>query len=132
MDTTGSNKLSNTTDRRYYIDFDEWSRLADNDPDTFEIKRKSLLDDFLSQFSEHRQRRLRGLQFQIDMERRRAKTPMAACIRLSDMMWESVDGKNGLRETVNQLRSGQISVRAHPTSTKASIIPFPGSQNKPG
>ena len=36
---------------------------------------------------EHRAR-LRQLQFRIDLERRRAKTPLGATVRLQSMMWE--------------------------------------------
>jgi hypothetical protein len=48
--------------------------------------------------------RLRRLQWRIDQERRLARTPLAACIRISRMMWRAVLGPNGLRDRVAELQ----------------------------
>lgn len=64
--------------------------LAEQDPEALEALRLQLVEELIGQASESTQRRLRGLQFQIDMERRRAKTPMGACIRISQMMHDSL------------------------------------------
>lgn len=128
MEMNSGNTGQACEQRRYYINFDEWAELADKDPGVFEKKRQLLLDEFLSQFPEKRQRRLRGLQFQIDMERRRAKSPLAACIRISDMMWDSVEGENGLLHNFNLLRTDP-GTRKPQASINADIIPFPKSQN---
>lgn len=87
----------------FSFDFDEWSRLAAADPSAFEARRLALIEEFLGQFPASEQRRLRGLQFHIDMERRRARTPMAACLRLSAMMWDSLLGSEGLKSALDQL-----------------------------
>lgn len=87
----------------FSFDFDEWASLAKSDPVAFEARRIALIEDYLNQFPPPDQRRLRGLQFRIDMERRRARTPMAACLRLSSMMWDSLLGSHGLKQTLDQL-----------------------------
>lgn len=85
------------------IDFDEWATLARTDPGAFEARRLALIEAFLSQFPNADQRRLRGLQFRIDMERRRARTPMAACLKISSMMWDSLLGTHGLKNALDAL-----------------------------
>lgn len=69
----------------FEFDFDYWMKLNKDDPDVFEDKRKKLLDQFIEN-SFHHKRRIQGLQFKIDMERRKARSAMGSCIRLSDLM----------------------------------------------
>ena len=115
------------TEFNFLFDFDEWSRLAKTDPAAFEARRLALIEEYLGQFPPLDQRRLRGLQFRIDMERRRARTPMAACLRLSSMMWDSLLGKRGLKDAIDRLlRSSHTSaspIRRPPTAS-ALILPF--------
>ncbi len=88
-------------------DFDGWfdslMQIAKNDPDAFELLRKQMIDEVINEAPEDNRRRLTGLQWRVDQERRLAKTPMGACIRISDMMWESVAGKGGLLEQLNRV-----------------------------
>ena len=115
------------TDFCFSFDFDDWSRLARDDPSAFEARRLALIEEFLCQFPEPEQQRLRGLQFRIDMERRRARTPMGACLKISSMMWESLLGNHGLKAALDTLLEYASSpVAATPTAhaTSASIIPF--------
>ena len=110
------------------FDFDEWSRLAKTDPAAFEARRLALIEAYLRRFPPLDQRRLRGLQFRIDMERRRARTPMAACLRLSAMMWESLLGSRGLKVALDTLfgytdpRSAAAQRRL--SAPSARILPF--------
>jgi len=78
--------------------FDEMVRLAKDDPETLERIRLQLIEDTIAEAPESCHRRLRGLQFQIDMERRRAGNPMGACIRISKMMHDSL---YTMRQTLN-------------------------------
>ena len=64
------------------FDFDEWACLARDNPDLFEERRRAVIEDFIQQTAPAHQARLRGLQCRIDMERRRSRTRMGACIRL--------------------------------------------------
>ena len=69
------------------FDFDEWAMLARTAPDEFEQRRRAVIESLISS-SDH-VRRLRGLQWRIDLEISRARNPMDACVRLSNMMWDS-------------------------------------------
>ncbi len=91
------------------IDFDEWADLANNNPDEFEQRRQNCIEQFIDGVPISRQRRLRGLQFRIDMERKKARTPLGACIKLSSMMWDAVTGDNGLVSTVKLLVEPNLS-----------------------
>jgi len=65
--------------------------MARNDPQGLEKLRRSLTDAVIAAASnETTRRRLQGLQFRVDMERRRATTPLAATIRISEMMCRSL------------------------------------------
>jgi len=112
----------------FSFDFDDWSRLAKDDPAAFEARRLALIEEFLHQFPQPDQQRLRGLQFRIDMVRRRSRTPMGACLKISSMMWESLLGSHGLKSALDTLIGypGQpvpaTSIRLTPSS--AHVIPF--------
>jgi len=88
-------------------DFDGWfdtmMTMAKNDPEAFELLRVQMINNVIDEAPEDNRRRLIGLQWRVDQERRLARTPMGACIRISNMMWESVTGENGLLEQLNQL-----------------------------
>ena len=73
------------------FDFEELLRLAQNDPDKLEQLRIQWCEQIIHDAPSEYRRKLRGLQFRIDMERRKAKSPMAACISLSGMMHDSFD-----------------------------------------
>ena len=115
------------TDFCFSFDFDDWSRLAKDDPSAFEARRQALIEEFLRQFPQPDQQRLRGLQFRIDMVRRRARTPMGACLKISSMMWESLLGNHGLKaalDTLLEYASSPVAATPAAHATSASIIPF--------
>lgn len=65
--------------------------MARNDPEGLETLRRSLTNAVIAgASSETTRRRLEGLQFRVDLERRRAGTPLAAAIRISEMMCRSL------------------------------------------
>ncbi len=65
--------------------------MARNDPEGLETLRRSLTNAVIATASsDTSKRRLQGLQFQVDLERRRAATPLAATIRISEMMCRSL------------------------------------------
>ncbi len=86
------------------IEFETWAELAENDPPAFEDLRQAAIDEAIQQAPASSRQRLRGLQWRIDQERRRARTPLAACIRISQMMWESVTGNGGLLQALRGLQ----------------------------
>lgn len=79
-------------------DFDTWANLARTDPEAFESLRQAAIEQCIANAPAENRDRLRRLQWRIDQERRRAGTPLGACIRLSRMMWQSLLGEGGLRD----------------------------------
>lgn len=71
-------------------DFDQLVEMAQQCPEELEALREALVEEVITSARSDSQRRLRGLQFQIDMARRKAKTPLAACMRISELMYESL------------------------------------------
>ena len=102
------------------FDFDEWAMLARTDPDEFEQRRRAVIESLIS--SSHNVRRLRGLQCRIDLERRRAGTPLKSCLRLSTLMW---DAFMELNDSLNILvGNGSTSASSH-SARSAKIIHIP-------
>ena len=62
-----------------------------NDPEAFEAERKEIIASFLDTVPKENKRRLAGLQWQVDQVRNLAKTPMASCVAISNMMKDSLD-----------------------------------------
>lgn len=98
------------------IDFDAWSALAADDPRRFEQQRSELIKEVLSFVPAERQQRMQCLQWRIDKVRETTRTPLAACIKISGMMHESVLGKGGLCERLQTLTG-------YRTHTPPSITP---------
>lgn len=88
-------------------DFDSWfdtmKAMAESDPQAFEAMRQQMIDEVIEEAPEAHKRRLVGLQWRVDQERKLAKNPLAACIRISDLMWDSVTGEGGLLEHLNKV-----------------------------
>ena len=103
------------------FDVDEWQRLAREDPAEFERRRQAAIDSLIDQAPLEMRERLWALQSRIDLERRRAKTPLEATIRLQTMMWERFDH---LRETLLEL-TGQAPVSPRGRRRSARILRFP-------
>ena len=76
--------------------FDEWSELASNDPQAFELLRKKVIGEFLGQVSAEQLPRLSRLQWRIDQVRDRSNNPLSATLDLYSMMWDSVAGEGGM------------------------------------
>jgi len=108
-------------DSRQYLDFDEWLVLASKDPDGFEAKRRMVLDAVIAQAPEERRQRLKGLQWRVDQVRGRSPNPLAACVSLSEMMWESFAGENGL---VDALRGENNTARKSKGCRRSEVIPI--------
>ena len=71
-------------------DFDTMLVMAKHNPQGLEQLRQRLVSELIDNAAPAQRRRLEGLQFQIDMERRRAANPLAACVKLSMMMRDSL------------------------------------------
>ncbi len=104
--------------------FDEWANLAHHDPRAFESARRQVLQSLIESVPLTQRRRLAGLQWQIDRQRERERTdnPMASCIKISSMMWDTVLGEDGLVDKLEQL-SGVKPIREQ-ASRQAAVLPF--------
>lgn len=100
-------------------DFDDWADLARNDPERFEQRRREVIEEFIDNAPEERQAFLRRVQWRVDMERRRASNPTAACVRLYEMMWEAFAGERGL---ATMLKHG---VEMPIEGRRAKVLQFP-------
>ncbi len=76
------------------FDFDHWAELARDDPAVFEQLRQLTLDLAILKRSRRNRERLQGLQWRIDRLREQSRTPMAACVNLSNMMWDTFEKLN--------------------------------------
>ncbi len=81
------------------FDFDQWKEMAETNPEAFEFNRQRLIESVLAK-AKHSDR-LKRLQWRIDVERQRSKTPISACLRLSSMMLDSVYGEAGLADALS-------------------------------
>ncbi|MDT8427283.1 MAG: DUF3135 domain-containing protein [Pseudomonadales bacterium] len=81
--------MSKKARTRKLPDFDTLVSMHQADPEALEKLRTELTNEIFDQSPEFRRRRLQGLQFRINMELRRAKTPEARCIKLSTLMHDS-------------------------------------------
>ncbi|MCF6282679.1 MAG: DUF3135 domain-containing protein [Candidatus Polarisedimenticolaceae bacterium] len=108
-----------------HADFDYWNALSDRNPEAFEVRRKACIDALISSAPDSQQQRLRGIQWQIDLKRKSAKTPMAACMHISSMMWDRVLGEGGLLESLQRSSDGTL-FNELPEEEVASavVIPF--------
>jgi len=70
--------------------FDELLTLAKENPEKLEAYRQEQVEKLINEAPENSQRRLRGLQFQIDAQRKiHQDSPMGSCMSISKMMHES-------------------------------------------
>lgn len=103
--------------------FDEMKTMARDQPEALEALRRHLTEEVIEHASEASKRRLRGLAFVIEAERRKAHNPLQACIKLSQLM---LDSALELQASLELLRSGE---QPRPTSvgrpaTEAQVLPF--------
>ena len=105
--------------QHHNLDFDYLTGLAQSNPSEFERLRRRAIESYISALPPDRQERMRRLQWRIDQERRK-HSPMGACVKLSNMMWDHLLGPDGL---VGMLQRGG-DVLTTP-SRKAAVIPFP-------
>jgi hypothetical protein len=72
-----------------YLDHDRLAALASHDPEAFERYREKLYQKVIDQAPIELQRRLKGIQFKINMARKAASNPISSCMRISEMMHDS-------------------------------------------
>lgn len=69
----------------YSFDFDYWKELYISDSHLFEIERAAFIEDYIeSNLTDTR--RIRGIQFRVDLERKRTKSTLGSCIRIHNLL----------------------------------------------
>lgn len=107
--------------------FEDWRHLHETDPDVFELRRNEALESVIQSAPSDMQARLRGLQFRVDMERTRAGSDLAACLKAQSMMWDSlVRLRDALLDLSIVQKDGALGAvgLARAEVRKATVIPF--------
>lgn len=94
--------------------------LATNQPEELERIRRAQIERLINSAPAHLQRRLRGLQFQIDAKRSLHNNPMGACVMLSKMMFDSLSQLNSV---LHNIKSGDV--EPPKAAKQAAILRFP-------
>lgn len=109
------------------FDFEGWAELAAADSEAFERAREAAVQRIIDSSPPELQQRLRGLQWRIDQVRRQSGGPVGACVRLSQMMWETLLGPKGLVAHIERLTEpGSL-----PEQAPAAVLPFRGPNVNP-
>ena len=111
------------------LDFGEWAELAGRDPVAFERRRVGAVESLIALAPDVLGDRLRGLQWQVDQMRRRSRSPAGGCLRISNMMWDKVTGRDGLLDALDALSCGEARPRGKPSAT---ILAFRRDAAPPG
>ena len=104
-------------------DFDAWATLASSDPEAFERQRSRIINRAIQRAPARRRQRLRQLQWQLDQIRTTSRTPMIACLRMQRMLWQSINGEEGLLACLQQ-PAAILRRRSQRDGTSARIIPL--------
>lgn len=89
------------------FDFKEWAELAQSDPERFEARRNRIINEAICRVPMDRQQTLRGLQWKVDRVRELKRTPLAACIAISDMMWDAFSDLHNSYCELADIKPGQ-------------------------
>jgi uncharacterized protein DUF3135 len=104
------------------FDFDEWVKLAKEDPDAYEEMRKKMIQEVIDNTTPEIKRRMEGLQWQIDQVRSTSANPMSSCLKISKMMWDNVLGDDGLVDHMRRLSDPDQLPRSYKTKESATVI----------
>ncbi len=101
-------------------DHEALAELAKENPEALEALRRDWVEQLIDHAPQHIQRRLRGLQFQIDCQRRLHTNPLASCVEISRMMYDSV-------HRLNRALHGEADSESEPLARNATVLAFPGA-----
>lgn len=83
--------------------FEEWQELYQSDPEKFEEMREDVIYGFLDSLPDKNKQILEKFQWRIDMERKRSKNPLQACIKMNEMLMKHFYSENGLYKLLERL-----------------------------
>jgi len=115
------------TESSFEFDFEHWVKLAEQDPAQFEDLRSQTINNAIDELPEDKQLMLRRLQWKVDRVRELKSTPMAACLAITDMMWDTFYDLNRSYQWLGDRGNKKAQLEALP---KASILKFPGPSVK--
>jgi len=107
----------------YDFDFETWVNLAKDDPERFEAQRVNTIEAIINSSPDDMQQHLRCLQWRIDRTRELKRTPMSACIAISEMMWDSFHKLNRSYLQLSTSMNPEAKCDLAPVDT-ATILPF--------
>lgn len=111
-----STQDTNNDDDTFNVE--EWMELYKKDPEAFEAKRAKAIEETIAETTGPNRHRLRGLQFQIDVIREKAKSPMGACLKITQLMWKKVGELQQAMDGTLPLPSEQPEAVILPFNTK--------------
>ncbi|TXR53645.1 DUF3135 domain-containing protein [Reinekea thalattae] len=102
---------------------DELIQLAKDNPEELEALRKREIESTISRAPDPIQRRLRGIQFRVDAQRKLCKTPLSSCVAISQMM---IDSFYDLNDSLQSARSAEHESRSskNQTTGDSNVLPF--------
>ena len=106
------------------FNFDAWKKLAETDPQAFEKMRAAVVKAEIAKAPKSMQHRLAGMQWRVDMERKRCRNPAQSMIYIYKKMWNSVYGENGLLSALHGSTADQQMGSGCEKLTAARILPF--------
>ena len=106
-------------DQCLHFDFDEWVNLNKTDPQAFERRRLEWCNRFIDGAQASNKKRLSGLLFQVNMERRRSTNAIGSCLRMTGLMWDKF---NELRSELQHLASNPMPATQNTTSTSVQLL----------
>lgn len=113
------------------FNFDEWAKMAKEDPDAFEDMRKQMIQNVIDSTSPEIKKRMQGLQWRIDNIRSTSSNPMASCLKISQMMWDNVLGEDGLVENMQKLNDPEQISKPKQLKESATIISLNSNKTEP-
>jgi len=114
--------MGNSEIKESKFDFDEWVKLSKKDPEAFEAMRMAQINEFIEGCDEDRQHRLRCLQWKIDTIRDKSDSPLAACVAISDMMWDSLERLHRVYYEYEGITAQDASKRVYAPLPKAEVV----------
>lgn len=103
-------------------DFDILADMAKNNPDKLENFLRVRVNELIESAPKRMQQRLRGLQFEIDCQRRIHKNSLDACRKISSMMHDSFYELNCALNSFAKNRS--VEKEEKPTAAKVLELQF--------
>ena len=103
------------------------SRIAKENEMEFEKMRRQIIDDFISSVPEDKKQRLNCTQWKIDQLRLLAKNPVDAYLKISTLMWDSLNRLGEEQQKLVEVVTGNRTHVSHQQNSieNASILLFP-------